>query len=189
MNTTAGSTCPSGKATSAGVIPDLLERLAVFNHIMFPSVVVKRSAYEQVGGFHPDLFHAADWDMWKRLAAQFRVWYEPDPLALYRLHTLSDTSRLMQTGANITDARRAIEVAEGYLPHGRVRDLSRRARLYHALYAIELARGRALRGDWASARAQVRAALGCSTSPRVLAAVLGLFLFRHGIDSYGYGTQ
>ena len=177
------------EATSAGVLPDLLERLAVYNHIMFPSVAVKRSAYEQVGGFHPDLFHAADWDMWKRLAAQFRVWYEPDPLALYRLHTLSDTSRLMQTGANITDARRAIEVAEGYLPQGRVRDLSRRARSYHALYAIELARGRARRGDWASARAQVMAALGCSTSPRVLTAVLGLFLFRHGIDSYGYGTQ
>lgn len=172
-----------------GIVADLLDRLAVFNRIMFPSVVVKRSAYEQVGGFHPALFHAADWDMWKRIAAHFPVWYEPEPLALYRLHTLSDTSRLMQTGANIMDARRAIEIAEAYLPKARVRDLSRKARLYHALYAVELARGRALRGDWASARAQVRAALRCSASPRVLAAVSGLLLFRRGVDSHGYGSQ
>ncbi|MFN2447467.1 MAG: glycosyltransferase family 2 protein [Vicinamibacterales bacterium] len=164
---------------TAAVIPNLIDRLAVCNRIMFPSIVVRRSAYEELGGFHPELFHAADWDMWKRIAVRFRVWYEPQPLALYRLHTMSDTSRLMQTGANITDARRAIEIARGYLPPARARDLSRKAQLHHALYAIELAREGALRGDWASARAQVRAGLGCCASPRVWAAVLGLFIFRH----------
>jgi len=87
-----------------GIIPDLIDRLAVYNHIMFPSIVVRRTAFEQLGGFHPDLFHAADWDMWKRIAARFPVWYEPEPLALYRIHTRSDTSRLMRTGANIADA-------------------------------------------------------------------------------------
>jgi glycosyltransferase involved in cell wall biosynthesis len=162
----------------AGVVPNLIERLAVFNQIMFPSIVVKRAAYEELGGFHPDLFHSADWDMWKRIAARFRVWYEPEPLALYRIHTLSDTSRLMRTGANIADARHAIEIARSYLPPDRVADLSRKARLYHALYAIEVARERLRRGDWAAARAQVRAGLRCSPSPRVVAAVLGLVTFR-----------
>jgi glycosyltransferase involved in cell wall biosynthesis len=163
---------------AAGVVPHLIDRLAVFNQIMFPSIVVKRSAYEQLGGFHPELFHSADWDMWKRIAARFPVWYEPEPLALYRIHTMSDTSRLMRTGANIADARHAIEIAKSYLPPGRVAELSRKARLYHALYAIDLARERLLRGDWAAAGAQVRAGLSCSASPRVVAAVLGLVAFR-----------
>jgi glycosyltransferase involved in cell wall biosynthesis len=172
------------EASTAGVIPDLIDRLAVFNHIMFPSVVVKRSAYEQVGGFHPELFHAADWDMWKRIAARFRVWYDPEPLALYRVHMLSDTSRLMQTGANIDDARHAIEIASGYLPAARARDLSRQARLYHALYAVQLARERAARGDWASARAQLRAGLRCSAAPPVWAAVLERVVLRRGDHAF-----
>ena len=95
---------------TAGIVPDLLDKLAVQNLIMFPSIVVRRRAYEQLGGFHPALFHAADWDMWKRVAARYPVWYEPRRLALYRVHTQSDTSRLMQTGANIADARHAIEI-------------------------------------------------------------------------------
>jgi glycosyltransferase involved in cell wall biosynthesis len=93
---------------TAGIALDLVNRLAVYNTIMFRCMAVRRSAYEVLGGFHPQLFHAADWDMWKRIAAQFPAWYEPEPLALYRIHSGSDTSRLMRTGANITDARRAI---------------------------------------------------------------------------------
>ena len=162
------------EAATAGVLPDLIERLAICNLIMFPSIAVKRRAYEQLGGFHPDLFHSADWDMWKRIATRFPVWYDPEPLALYRIHRGSDTSRLMQTGANIRDARHAIAIAEGYLPPGRVGPLSRKARLYHALYAMDLARERARRGEWAPAIAQLRAGLSCSASLRVWAAALGL---------------
>jgi hypothetical protein len=161
---------------TAGVIPDLIQRLAIWNHIMFPSIVVRRSAYEQLGGFHPRLFHSADWDMWKRVAAHYRVWYEPHPLAMYRIHRLSDTSRLMQTGANIDDARMAIDVAAQYLPPAQARTLSNLARRHHALYAIELAHERVRRGDWRAARAQVAAGLRCCPSPSVWAATIGLVL-------------
>ena len=174
---------------TAGVLPDLLDRLAVCNTIMFPSITVRRSAYEELGGFHPDLFHSADWDMWKRIASRFRVWYDPEPLALYRIHGGSDTSRLMQTGANIRDARHAIAIAEGYLPPARAGVLSRKARLYHALYAMELARERALRGEWRPAIAQLRAGLSCSASPRVWAAALGLTPKAHdALMSQGLAT-
>jgi glycosyltransferase involved in cell wall biosynthesis len=177
------------EADSAGVLPALIDRLAVCNLIMFPSIVVRRSAYEQLGGFHPELFHSADWDMWKRIATRFPVWYDPEPLALYRIHRGSDTSRLMQTGANIRDARHAIAIAEAYLPPGRAGLLSRKARLYHALYAMELARERAMRGEWAPAMAQLRAGLSCSASPRVWAAVLGLTPKAHdALASQGSGA-
>jgi glycosyltransferase involved in cell wall biosynthesis len=159
------------EAKVAGVVSHLAERLAVCNVILFPSIAVKRSTYEAVGGFHPALFHSADWDMWKRVALRVPVWYEPAALAMYRQHVHSDTSNLMRTGANIADARHAIEIARNYLPVS-VRDhLTRRARLYHAKYALEIADQMIERGSWSSAVAQVREALQCSRSVSILFGV------------------
>jgi glycosyltransferase involved in cell wall biosynthesis len=159
------------EAAVPGILSDLADRLAVYNLIRFPSIVVRRQTYERVGGFHPALFHSADWDMWKRVALNVPVWYDPTPLALYRVHARSDTSALMRTGANIADALRAIEIADHYLPRGKRADLSRRARLYHALYAVEVAEQMAARGSWPSALAQVREGLRCSHSAAVVRAV------------------
>jgi glycosyltransferase involved in cell wall biosynthesis len=158
----------------AGIVTDLLDRLAVFNAIMFPCIVVRRRAYEALGGFHPELFHSADWDMWKRVAAHFPVWYEPEALALYRIHQQSDTSRLMRTGANIRDARHAIAIARSYLPAERAARLTREARLHHALYAIEVALERRRAADWPAMMAQVRAGLSCSSAWPVWRALFSL---------------
>ena len=145
-----------------GMHPDLIGRLGIRNVIMFPSMVVKRDTYERLGGFHPALFHSADWDMWKRVALAGPVWYEPAPLAMYRVHAQSDTSALMRSGANIADARAAIDVARGYLPAAIREDLTRKARRYHALYALELAEEMLTRRSWRSAAAQMREAFRCS---------------------------
>ena len=150
------------EAPQPGMHPDLIGRLGIRNVIMFPSIVVKRETYERLGGFHPALFHAADWDMWKRVALAGPVWYEPAPLAMYRLHSQSDTSALMRSGANIADARAAIEVARQYLPAAIRDELTRKARLYHGRYALELAEEMLTRRSWRSAAAQVREAFRCS---------------------------
>lgn len=162
------------EARQPGIHPNLIDRLAVENRIMFPSIAVKRSTYELLGGFHPALFHSADWDMWKRVALAVPVWYDPTPLALYRLHAQSDTSSLMQTGANIADARHAIDLARHYLPENVRDDLTRRARLYHGLYAIEVAGQMIDRHAWSAARAQVREAFRCSVSLPIAVASLQL---------------
>jgi hypothetical protein len=156
------------EADQPGMHPDLIARLGIRNLIMFPSMVVKRETYERLGGFHPALFHAADWDMWKRVALAGPVWYEPTPLAMYRIHEQSDTSALMRSGANIADARAAIELARRYLPPAIRDDLTRKARLQHGLYALELAEDMVRRGSWRSAAAQTREAFRCSTSPEIL---------------------
>ncbi len=157
-----------------GVQENLIGRLAIDNRIRFPTIAVKRDSYERLGGFHPALFHSADWDMWKRIAIAVPVWYEPAPLAVYRLHDQSDTSSLMQTGANIADARHAIEIAQTYLPAAERDALTRGARRYHALYAIELAEEMIERGSWRSAAAQVREGLRCWPSLRMAGAVAHL---------------
>jgi glycosyltransferase involved in cell wall biosynthesis len=153
---------------TAGVLEDWVERIGVSNRIMFPSMVVKRSAYEKLGGFHPQLIHTPDWDMWKRIAVHYPVWYEPQALALYREHFASDTSRLQRSGANIADGRRAIEVAQAYLPAPVAAELSRQAREHQAFTALELTRLMLLKGDRPAALAQVREGLKCNHSPMVI---------------------
>jgi len=161
-------------ATTPGIASDLINQLAVQNLIMFPSIVVRRRAYEELGGFHPALCHAADWDMWKRVAVHYPVWYEPRRLALYRIHPQSDTSRLMQTGANIAAARHAIEIAAGYLPRETSSQLTASARRYHGLYAMELAHEMAVAGRWRSCWGQIFEGLRCCRERAVWTAAISV---------------
>jgi glycosyltransferase involved in cell wall biosynthesis len=155
-------------ANSAQIIPNWIETIAVVNHIPAPSIVVHRRVYEEIGGFDSRLPHCADWDMWKRIASAYPVWYEPAVLASYRQHSKSDTSRLMRTGANIRDGRRSIEYARDYLPRAAAKRLTSQALRSWADYAVMTAHGMLTRGDVSGAVAQVREALETSCSPGLL---------------------
>ncbi len=98
-----------------GIGEGLLEKLSGGNCLQFAGVVIRREAVERLGGFCPQLIHAADWEMWMRIAAQYQVWYEPQPLACYREHGSSDTSRLKRSGEDVRDFRRAIAMADPYM--------------------------------------------------------------------------
>jgi len=157
-----------------GTLSNFLPSLAIVNRIMTPSIVVKRSVYEELGGFNLELFHSADWDMWKRIAAHCLVWYEPQTLACYRAHSASDASKLTKSGANITEACRAIEIAESYLPREIAAEISSKAKEHHAFKAIDTAYRMLAKGDKAAAIAQIRAGLKCSQTPRVMGALVNL---------------
>ena len=95
-----------------GTDPHALSTITSKNWAQFAAVVVRRSLVEAVGGFHPSLIHAADWDLWKRAALHQPVAaHEPAPLACYREFEGNDTSRLVRTGANSADYRRAIDLS------------------------------------------------------------------------------
>ena len=81
-------------------------------------IVVRRSAYEEVGGYRTDLRMVLDWEMWVRIATRRRFWYEPSVLACYRDHSASETARLRDVGADLADLRPAIAVVAGYVPEG-----------------------------------------------------------------------
>ena len=139
---------------------------------MAPSIVVRRAVYEELGGFRPELIHSADWEMWRRIAARYSLWYEPRPLACYRVHRGSDTSRLMRTGANIADARQSIALVEPHLPEKRAEDWTREAYDWTARFAARTARRMARRGDVEGAMAQIREGLLCSPSTPALCALV-----------------
>ena len=114
----------------SGVLDGWVEKIAVRQHIQTPSMVVRRDVYEKLGGFDARVGAMEDWEMWVRIAVNYPVWYEVNPLALYRVHGNSSTSRYVRTGENIRDARRAIEVMHSYLPL-EVRDELRSKALEH----------------------------------------------------------
>lgn len=124
---------------TSGIFARAIETLAVSNRIQPPAIVVKRAVYETLGGYNLRLFHAADWEMWVRIAARYPMWYETEPLALYRVHTASHTSRLFQTGANIQNRRDCIQICHQYLPPVQANMLRRKALGYAAIYALRLA--------------------------------------------------
>jgi GT2 family glycosyltransferase len=124
------------KQTTPGVLTDWLEYVFVGLSITTASIVVKRSVYEQLGGFDVTFNYALDWDMWKRIASRRLLWYEPDPLAVTRQHEQSTTRKLMPSGTNIAEIRRSIETSKSYLSAAEAADMASRAQNYYTSYAV-----------------------------------------------------
>ena len=158
-----------------GILSDFLELLAIAQRIQFVSIVVRRSVYQELGGFCPEAFSAADWEMWKRIAAHYSISYEPQPLACFRLHPDSESSRLIQSATSIADVRRAIEISQSYLPNTIALESSSKAREHYALDALSRARHMLAIRNIDNATALIREALNCSHSFKVIRSVVDTF--------------
>lgn len=159
-----------------GILENWLERIATVQRIQFASIVVKRSTYEALGGFYPKAGSAADWEMWKRIAVHHPVWYEPEPLACYRLHAFSESSRLQKTGQDIADTRRAIQISASYLPPEQSTQLTSEAMEHYALSALSMAEQMLSNNDSDAAFAQIQEGLKCSQSDAVTSRLIAMLL-------------
>ncbi len=158
----------------SGVLSNFLERIASFQQIQTPSIVVRRKVYEVLGGFDSRLSWTEDWEMWVRIAARFPIWYEIEPLAVYRKHSGSNTGRYMCTAENLRDSRRAINIFQSYLPTSKASQLAKKARENWALYTLQFVVPQYLsEGNKSAAIAQIREALKCNYSFKVI-----MLLFR-----------
>jgi len=158
-----------------GVLENFLERIATLQLIQTPSIVVRKSVYEQLGGFLPELKYSLDWEMWRRIAVRFPFWYEPDVLACYRIHSSSESSRMTASGENIADTLRSIEMCRKYLPPESAGRLTLQARENYALYAVRTARQLIEKGELSAARQQLRQALRCRLTIGTVSAVIGAY--------------
>lgn len=166
----------------SGILPNWLERIVVKQYIQTPSIVVRREAYEKLGGFDQRLAWYEDWEMWVRIAANYQVWYEVEPLAAYRVHSASNSGRYVRTGENIRDVRRGLEIVESYLhqhlPKETVNRLLNQNREHSALCALGNASQLLKSGDIQGGTAQIREALQCSHSWKVIKRLGGVLLKR-----------
>lgn len=132
----------------AGVIPNWLEQIASGQRLQAPSIVVRRGVYEDLGGFDERIrSYGEDWEMWVRIAAHYPVAYEPEPLAMYRVHTASLTGRASRDGQGRRDMLAVLELNRAHLPPDRADELSWRARRAWATALFRRARRHLAQGD------------------------------------------
>jgi len=168
----------------SGVIEDLVERLAVRQRIQTPAMVVRREVYETLGAFDRRLSWTEDWEMWARIASRYPVFYEVEPLALYRMHSNSNTGRYTLTGENVKDMDRLFSILKNYVPNAAGETLTRQGRDVYARRTLEGATGMAAEGQFSSAIAQARAAIHLSSAPATIWP-----LFKFGCKSLFYGMK
>lgn len=157
--------------TESGILTNWLERLAVEQRIMTPSIVVRREAYEKLGGFDRRLICSEDWEMWVRIAANYPIWYEVEPLAAYRIHSNSNTGRHVRTGEDMRYTREAIAIFKSYLPEPMAERVSRQARETYAISALDMAYSLLTKPELVAALVQIREALQFSSSFKVIRQV------------------
>ena len=116
-----------------GPVDGWLEIIAQGQQIQPPSIVVKRSVYEQLGSFFA-VHYGEDWEMWIRISAQYEVVRSPERLANYRVHGGNISSQYHVSGQNIRDIQKVIHIVQAYLPPEKRKRLKRLAQKNYALY-------------------------------------------------------
>jgi glycosyltransferase involved in cell wall biosynthesis len=165
-----------------GILSNWLEQIATGQRITTPSIVVRRDVYEKLGGFDRRFSCAGeDWEMWVRIAAEYPVWFEVEPLAAYRVKRAGSlTGDSVRTGKLVRDMRKATEIVASYLPtylpKALADELSSKARETYAQWSIETAQQMLAAGNIRGAIAQTQEALRCSNSLRISRSVIKLFL-------------
>lgn len=165
---------------AAGVLESWLEKIASGQRIGTPSIAVRREVYEEIGGFDQRFGTTGeDWEMWVRIATRHAVWFEPEPLALYRKRRQGSlTQSSEKTAAFVRDMRRACDIIGSYLPlflpARRARACLHKARELYARWALSHAEVLIQYFGLAAATDQLAEALRLSRAPWVVFRVLQL---------------
>jgi hypothetical protein len=161
---------------SAGLLDDWHAKISVECMIQCAAIAVRRSVYEQLGGFFRHLRYVADWEMWQRIASRFPFYFEPSILACYRLHPNSATSRLRLDAADTREVREMIDLTMTYHTPARGGVLAMKARSCWAEVAVFHARELLVQAGFGPAWRQVVEALRLSHNRHVFWKVLSFFV-------------
>jgi hypothetical protein len=166
---------------AAGVLEDWIGHVFLGLHLRASGLVVKRSVYEALGGFRLDLSYALDWDMWKRIAAAYPLWYEPGTYVCYRRHRGSESFGFIRSGGNIAEIGRSIALSEGLLPAAVAAEVTRKTRENYTRYAVTEAWRALVRGEVRGAAAQLREGRRLTSTGVLLRELAGLLPRMHRV--------
>jgi glycosyltransferase involved in cell wall biosynthesis len=159
-----------------GIIQDWLPKIASNQLLRTCAIVVKRSVYEELGGYF-GVHYGEDWEMFVRIAAKYPVAYSPDNLALYRLHENNISARYLSTGQNIKDTKKVINIIQGYLPVENRKAIKRISSKNFAVYFTGYAQGIYRKhGDAKVALKQAQGALSLCTNQFTIISLIKLYL-------------
>ena len=158
-----------GLGSYRGIVGDWIWQIGVYCPLSPPSVVVKRSAYERLGGYKLDLPYTCDWEFYKRVASFYDWWYEPGILAHYREQANSITVAENLNGSSGTAHRRAIEISHSYLPVEYRAEITAKSFAYHFDWCLNRAHLPLSVGNLEAVLCLVKEALNMDRSPEAIA--------------------
>jgi hypothetical protein len=166
---------PPLERESAGILENWVSRIGIACRPACAAMLVRREVFERLGGFSAEVRSAWDWEMWKRVAVHYPVWYTPRSLARVLSHDDRETEHLQDSGSQVADALHCIERSHEDYPLAYTDEITRKAKEHLAAYAINSLARQQIRGrNYPAAFANIRQALRCSQSPLVKAHVIRL---------------
>ena len=129
-----------GLGNYRGIVPGWIEEIGYVNSTSPPSMIIKREAYEKLGGYRSDILFTCDWELYKRNASYYDWWYEPGIIAHYRRQRNSVTVAENLTGSSGFDHLKAIEISESYLPKELCAEITAKSRINHFLWCLDRAK-------------------------------------------------
>ncbi len=154
----------------------------LFNQLGSPGqVLIRRSAFQSVGGFDTGIWGTDDWDLWLRLLERYPARLTHRPVVAYRLHSENasrNVARMYESSLrvarrhmrNFPDERRTVLRRYTY----------RELRRYHVPRLEELLRTAVERGEWRLATAAARAWVLAWTTDASAYLALKAHLVRQG---------
>lgn len=183
---------------NSGILPKTwLHKIAESCRISVPSLaVVRREVYENLGGFDRRCGISGDWEMWVRIFAHYSMWFEAEPLALWRVHLQSANNLNAKSNIFIQENFNTVEtIFNSYLPQDSSK-LARIAKQNCAFLALESADFLIQNGDIPGAMLQLKTAIKYSKSYRVVRSASRILLWnrtisilRKMIESGGYNNS
>src|SRR5215470_4892526 len=107
-----GSERPGPRRTPSEQVPSGWVSRALFlnNFIITSSTLIRREAFETVGGFDESIRLVEDHDLWMRISRRFPVTFVPERLTVYRVHGGNMSRR-----GDLRDAIASVQVLHGLL--------------------------------------------------------------------------
>ncbi len=159
-----------------GLLKDWLFYIAAKQRVQPPAMVVRRTTYEQLGGFYA-VKYGEDWEMWTRIAAAYPVAHSPRYMACYRVHNNNITGRSLASGQNIKDINKVMSIIAGYLPPERRKEIMLKSRKNFSVYYAWMAHALYHHyHDNKGALKQVNGALSIHVSPATLKLAAKLYV-------------
>jgi len=154
----------------------------LFNQLGSPGqVLIRRSAFLEIGGFDPGIWGTDDWDLWLRLLERYPARWARRPVVAYRSHgenASRNVARMYESGLRV--ARRHMRnLSEECRPVMR-RYTYRRLRRYHVPRLEQMLRAKVKQGEWRLAAAAARAWITAWTTEASAYAALKAHLIRRG---------
>lgn len=154
----------------SGILPNgWIEKLAEVCRISVPSLaVVRRQVYETIGGYDSRCGLSGDWEFWVRVFANYPMWFEAEPLAKWRRHSMSNNVTNAKSPSFVQENFNTVEAILSYLPSGSQGKVGKKIKQNCAFLALQSAKSLFKSGDTRKGFSLLQQGLKYSPSSQVL---------------------